>query len=288
MTATKATAAWHRATILSRRQLSPTVTGLTLRIDGLREFYPGQWLDFRPRPSSSWHYGGGDKLPIGGYSVTSIPRSLPQLDLAIRVSRHPVAQWVTNHAKANDVVDVRVGGTFTYQSACDAKRLLFIAGGVGINPPYSMIQQWHAESDGDSRAVLLYSCRAKEDFLFIKELGSLMRDKPDQFRVICTTTQPGLMLDETKCDIIGERANGDIYESDLSFREGRLDLAVMRDAVRWLNKTGDNTQEHGTNCVVADAAYICGPPGMPESMMDILSKEKLVHSEDNVHFEKWW
>ena len=106
---------WHRAKILSRRQLSPSVTGLTLQVDTLCSYLPGQWLDFRPRPSPAWEYADEDKVPIGGYSITSIPQSLPRLDLAVQSSRHPVATWVTNHARPDDFVDVRVGGTFTYR-----------------------------------------------------------------------------------------------------------------------------------------------------------------------------
>ncbi|KAL9180617.1 hypothetical protein ACHAXT_011070 [Thalassiosira profunda] len=268
---------WHRAKILSRRQLSPSVTGLTLQVDGLREFLPGQWLDFRPRPSPAWEYADEDKVPIGGYSITSIPQSLPRLDLAVQSSRHPVATWVTNHARPDDFVDVRVGGSFAYRRGdCNAagaaanSNILFIAGGVGINPLFSMIQQWHLEKNERSRAILLYSARERTDLLFLEELRTLVgRDAKDA------------------------RDTG--RESNISFREGRLELDVIRDAVWWLNNNagGGAMQSQtkifrGDDSMVADDVFVCGPPGMPESMIEILSKEKLVRSADDINFEKWW
>mmetsp|Transcript_45228 Transcript_45228/g.94868 ORF Transcript_45228/g.94868 Transcript_45228/m.94868 type:complete len:323 (-) Transcript_45228:160-1128(-) len=316
-------AMWYRATILSRKQLSPTVTGLRLRVDppqpnndgasGGFTFLPGQWVDFRPLPCPSWKPSEHGRRIIGGYSLTSIPNSLPELDLAIQRSRHPVARWATVDAQQNDLVDIRVGGSFTYKSGFDGSgtvdavekergpsaaatdRLLFVAGGVGINPPYSMIQQWHADqitqNKTNSRAILLYSCRSRENLLFLNELGDLLDEKPDQFRVICTTTKGEQSLDET---------NGSLRETSqtnsIEFREGRIDSKMIRDAVGWLNQH-DNIpamEKHGEelhgkkSTLVADAVFVCGPPGMPESMMKILSEEKFVQSTDNVHFEKWW
>lgn len=51
---------------------------------------------------------------------------------------------------------------------------------------------------------------------------------------------------------------------------------------------GGNIQEQEQNNMIADAVFVCGPPGMPEYMMMILSEEKLVQSTNSVHFEKWW
>ena len=77
---------WHRATITSHKKLSPTVTGLTLKLDKSTTttnsssssftFIPGQWVDFQPT-SSSWKPNKDDNKTIGGYSITSIPKSLP-------------------------------------------------------------------------------------------------------------------------------------------------------------------------------------------------------------------
>jgi hypothetical protein len=120
---------------------------------------------------------------VGGYSITSVPSSLPRLTLAVKASSHPPAYWCTERAREvsqppadaslrrrgrgeaevccvacrcvlraarrgaplyavqGDRVGLRVGGDFTLARALlhghtvpDQDRLLFIAGGVGINP----------------------------------------------------------------------------------------------------------------------------------------------------------
>ena len=324
---------WHRAKVLSRRKLSPSVTGLTLQITDHQHqpsitntntnnsnftFLPGQWVDFKPVPSSSWT--PPERGNIGGYSITSIPSSLPRLELAIQVSRrHPVAHWVTNHCVTNDLVDVRVGGNFTYHESFEEEsssneeqkqqttktvqqqssmdRVLFVAGGVGINPPFSMIQQWVVDqkqkhtTSTKSKAVLLYSCGKTDGFLFLKELGKLVQNIPDQLRVICTTTKQHQSSLE---DDLQKEVDGNIV-----FQEGRIDLSKIRGAVQWLNECGNAVDTNSSTKderlvlettavgVVADAVFVCGPPGMPESITKIL-EEKFVQSEDSVHFEKWW
>ena len=272
---------WHRATILSRRQLSPTVTGVTLQIEDskLFSFLPGQWLDFSPAPSSTWRYHGGKS--VGGYSITSIPKSLPRIELAIQSSRHPVATWVTSCCEAGDSVDVRVGGTFRYKHDKNNQqdRLLFIAGGVGINPLFSMIQQWHTEQNSlgknNSRAVLLYSSCATEELLFLNELDNLIEDAPNKFGVICTVTRQQRI---NNCIRENITAGKEIVSglNKIVFQEGRIDQTHIRDAISWLNQSHDDMAISGVNTesMIADAAYVCGPPGMPESMIKILSEDK--------------
>lgn len=252
-------------------------------------------------------------------------------------------------------MDVRVGGTFTYESKSSSafeednddfiaassntdgehkhchprkeeavlptnNRLLFIAGGVGINPLYSMIRQWYLDqtahaktkqqtNKNDSpRAVLLYSGGSKESLLFVNELEQLMKEKPDQFRVVFTTTTKGQNENgaANNAGINGENRgtlSGGESSSGTAFTEGRIDSEMIRDAVNWLNHSKNMDEkskqqqqqkqqrelpQEQSSTKIADAVFVCGPPGMPESMMDILSEEKLVQSTDNVHFEKWW
>lgn len=284
---------WHRATILSRRQLSPSVTGLTLQVDddSKLSFLPGQWLDFSPAPSSSWNPSDCGKN-VGGYSITSIPKSLPRIELAVQSSRHPVAKWVTSSCEAGDVVDVRVGGTFCYKNESNNQqnRRLFIAGGVGINPLFSMIQQWHIDGreNNNSRAMLLYSGSDTEELLFLNELNKLIECAPDLFHVICTVTKQQCMNNGSR-----ENTTDGTGLNRVVFQEGRIDQPLIRDAISWLNvqHNADNAMAIpgvNTENMIADAVYVCGPPGMPESMIKILSEDKLVKSTDSIHFEKWW
>jgi ferredoxin-NADP reductase len=326
---------WHRATIQSRKQLSPTVTGLTLKIHesspstssstttSTFHFVPGQWVDFQPLPTSSWKTNDNNRnKTIGGYSITSIPQSLPYIDLAIQSSRHPVAEWVTYHAKVNDWVNLRVGGSFTYatgkttsDSCATMKqgRLLFVAGGVGINPLFSMIQQWSVdlrqqhERNRHSRAVLLYSGRHKEDLLFVKELDEMVRELSDHFRVVLTTTTApatteytgGIVDDPPENDSSVDNEK-DSIRSNILFKKGRIDHDMIKDAVQWINMGNEvhddderQVEEEEDDDMIADLVYICGPPGMPEDVQHLLlpsqkGRIRFVRSTEDVHFEKWW
>ena len=72
------------------------------------KFKPGQWVDFFPPQY---------KNP-GGFSISSSPDLLPDIELAIRASPHPVVQWVFDQAKVDDIVQDclnPVNSTFSVQ-----------------------------------------------------------------------------------------------------------------------------------------------------------------------------
>ena len=319
---------WHRATIKSHKKLSPTVTGLTLKLDKSNNttnssssftFSPGQWVDFQPS-SSSWKPNQDGSKTIGGYSITSIPSSLPYLELAIQSSHHPVAEWITLYAKVDDCVNLRVGGSFTYTTTTTSsssgrstddettkkQRILFVAGGVGINPLFSMIRQWYCynidqtttecidktttttttttttQQQSKRKAVLIYSAKRKEDLLFVSVLNDMMGDN---FRVVLTTTTTtetapsGIAaLSRNKNDSFG---NNDLKGNhNIEVKKGRIDHDMIQDAVCWMNTPNDDDDEQtlkdddeddddGDDMIV-DLVYICGPPGMPEDIQRIL------------------
>merc|ERR1712070_660995 len=111
------------ATVTGLRQLTPTVTEIVLNVDpqSQLDFGAGQWCDFQAP--------GIDLL--GGYSMTSLPSELPQLSFAVKKAAYPPARWVTQQAVVGDRVQLRVGGQL---SDGNARRSLFIAGGIGITP----------------------------------------------------------------------------------------------------------------------------------------------------------
>ena len=63
-------------------------------------------------------------------------------------------------------------GRFVYNRAT-SKKLLMIAGGVGVTPIYSLLK----EIPADYHVVLLYACRSSDDVLFRDAIDDLARDK---------------------------------------------------------------------------------------------------------------
>ena len=80
------------------RQLTKTIRQVMLEPQATNlkpSFKPGQWVDFFPK-----HFENP-----GGFSISSAPDDLPNIELAIRSSPHPVVQWVfSDNCKENEIV----------------------------------------------------------------------------------------------------------------------------------------------------------------------------------------
>lgn len=116
---------------------------------------------------------------VGGFSMVSPPSLLEktgQLQLAIKYSSWPPAHWVHTCCKAGDRVNLRVGGDFYYEPPADSLMpdMIFIAGGVGINPLLSILQQIsefaqqkkERKKNLPKRITLLYSAKTEDGILF--------------------------------------------------------------------------------------------------------------------------
>lgn len=70
------------------KQLTSSVRQLILEVPTSQvskvKFTPGQWVDFWPPKVEN----------PGGFSISSAPGNLPQIELAIRDSPHPVVKWI--------------------------------------------------------------------------------------------------------------------------------------------------------------------------------------------------
>lgn len=79
-------------------QIQPLCTFHLNQVDPSQfSFNAGQWIDF-------WAPGFKE---IGGFSVVSTPQQLRQegtIDLGVKATRHPVAQWICSQAAAGDKV----------------------------------------------------------------------------------------------------------------------------------------------------------------------------------------
>ena len=173
--------------------LTPTVKKLDLRLTGgaqaagAQSFVPGQWVDlFIPGVPA-----------VGGYSLCSDPIDLPRLTLAVKSGEHPPTRWCCSEAEPGDEVQVRVGGSFgvdvrpagardpRFELPPGTRRLVLVAGGIGISPLYSILGSFarsqrshgaasHAEADM-REVVLLFGARARAELAFESEIAALAR-----------------------------------------------------------------------------------------------------------------
>jgi len=236
------------------REETPTIRELTLEVkDPDFVFRAGNWVDF--------FIDGVSK--VGGYSMCSTPAELPRLRLAVKRSKHPPAAWCHSEAAvAGATVQVKAGGQFSWDPIVDGPgvgHLLFLAGGIGINPLYSMLQAASAVAPSAlpelRRISLLYSASKPSELAFRGHLEEM-------------AGQDGRL---------------------------RLDLRVTRNEEEpWIGATGRIDAE-AIAAALAEAAaptqevlaYVCGPPAMTDSLTEVLTSE-LGLPADRVRFEKWW
>ncbi|XP_016138893.1 oxidoreductase NAD-binding domain-containing protein 1-like [Sinocyclocheilus grahami] len=210
-------------------------------------FRAGQWVDF--------FIPGVDT--VGGFSICSSPGLLQRegvIELAVKYTRHPPAHWIHTKCSVDSPVAVRVGGNFYFdpQPSEPVVDLLLIAGGVGINPLYSILL--HA-ADLLKHTHLCYSAKNTKELLFKNTIIDICHEQPDKFSCDFHVTQQSSDIEQ---ELQPYTINGRISEEEL---KRHVD------------------PEH-TLC------YLCGPPPMIEKVNSDLQKVGL--SEDRILFEKWW
>ncbi|XP_036371458.1 oxidoreductase NAD-binding domain-containing protein 1 isoform X1 [Megalops cyprinoides] len=226
-------------------------------------FKAGQWVDF--------FIPGMEK--VGGFSICSTPTLLRRegvIELAVKYSQHPPAHWVHRQCTLDSQVAVRVGGDFFFDPAPLSRPvdLLLVAGGVGINPLYSILmhavdlqRERLAQGCGyEPGAVrLCYSAKSAQDLLFKKSIIQACQDFPGKFF----------------CDFHVTRQSHDVDPEIRPFiNGGRISEQVLKEHLQ------HTAEDRDTLC------YLCGPPPMIESVSEQL--QRLGVARDRILFEKWW
>ncbi|MCI4395578.1 hypothetical protein PGIGA_G00182180 [Pangasianodon gigas] len=235
---------------------SDTVKRLQLEVPHPEfRFRAGQWVDF--------FIPGMEK--VGGFSVCSSPDLLHRervIELAVKYTQHPPAHWIHTKCTLGSHVEVRVGGDFYFDPmpSDHTVDLLLVAGGVGINPLYSILMHAvdllrlpHAYTPGHTH--LCYSAKNTKELLFKNSIIGICRELPDKF----------------SCDFLVTRQDFEIEPGLQSYTtSGKISQEVLR---RHVNPGR-------TLC------YLCGPPPMIESVSRDL--QSLGLSMDRILYEKWW
>ncbi|OAR01026.1 hypothetical protein LLEC1_01340 [Akanthomyces lecanii] len=243
--------------------------------EGPLDFLAGQWLDtFTP----------GDSEP-GGFTIASAPSaaaqaSKPYVELAVQEApENPAAVWLWKPESQimGRHLDVRVGGSFVCppsEGLDGIRRIVLIAGGVGINPLMSILGYFADKGEElNIQASILYSTKAVEDGNVGKVLfwGRIV----DLFR-------RGRVSGRAKLFLTGPRSHaGDVesYKTDeVNICFGR----ITRDDILPEIRAGGGKD--------STLAYICGPPAMTDYFVDMLTAPDMASEIDDarVKSEKWW
>jgi len=209
----------------------------------------GQSLEFNPGQYVDVLFGPPEhQYAGGGYSITSSPNLTGTVHLAVkRVDDEGDSAALHARAKVGDPALVMGPGGDFYYVPGSAKFLVLIAGGIGITPLMSVIN-YVVESEPQVVIDLLYSAKTPDELAFRQELEALAKRNP-QFRPLFTITQPQ-----------GQTWLG---------RTGRIDGSLL--APYAAKPEAD--------------FYLCGPPGMPEALAQIL--EDLGVDSGRINSESW-
>ncbi|CEN59755.1 hypothetical protein ASPCAL02199 [Aspergillus calidoustus] len=276
-------------------------------------FFPGQWLDVHiPSVANA-----------GGFSITSTPADaqvLPSLEpspdlipaeeaeiLPVNAhGREPFVELAVQKALSNPAsawlwrpreeilgkeLSIRVGGSFVWPPSTvkleEIRNVVFVAGGVGINPIMSMLSHLNNndETTGSFHPSLnihiLYSSKlphaatpetALNQIPFLPRLREIVRSRRQSQRLRVTLD---LFLTNNH-DSSSALPAQPLQDSTIQLRRISRD-----DLFRSVSGRDPQYKPEETVC------YVCGPPQMTDEVVNILS-ELLDGQKDRIYFEKWW
>lgn len=232
-------------TIKSIKHITPRVTALVLDYEGQEfSFHPGQWVDV--------HLTIDDETHNCCYSITSIPSENHCIEIAVKLAPDfPLTRHLHKHSKTGDKIFISKAQGDVFLDDNISGPYVFVAGGIGITPLFSMIQHLIA-SKSHVPIVLLYSMATLEDFLFKDELRALEREHAN-FRLITT---------QTRHKVAGKTING------------RIDQTMLR----------------AIDLPPGAHYYLCGPPPMVDWVVELLDnmRDELKINASHLHYDKWW
>ena len=174
--------AWAIATVAALKDETAHVKTITLDVDGLSGYLPGQHVDIRLTAADGYQ-------AQRSYSIASAPGDGAKLDLTVeRVEGGEVSPFLHDELIVGDRFEVRgpIGGYFVWDGSV-AGPLLLVAGGSGIVPLMSIIRH-RARIGSSAPCTLLYSSKTQADVIYAAELEALVASD-DGLRVIHTLTR---------------------------------------------------------------------------------------------------
>lgn len=205
-------------------------------LESVPKFKGGQYLGVRVRPDGSEHY------QIRQYSLSK----LGELRISVKAEHAGAVSNYLHRCQAGDAVSLQAPtGVFTLSE--QRKKHIFIAGGVGITPLISMMEE-AIENGAAAEDVLFIQCAKDEAHqIFHKDLVDLKASNGFQYKLCYENSQQG-------------------------DHQGYLNQEVLGQWTQGLGFSPDNAQ-----------VYFCGP----KPFMAVLNQFfiALGYAETDIHYE---
>ena len=291
---------WHKAIVESIAEFG-SARRIIFRSESINgnsfSFQSGQWVDLHVP------VGLGEKeLPLGGYSIASpgascsfdgklahlLPTSpfLPRFELGIKKAfKHLTTNHLHSTLKVGDSVHVKVGGTafsIPLQSIINrletenvkSEHVIFIAGGVGITPLYSMMLSIFSKKlekpELQVKVSLIYSAQSEQDFLFINEIKTLQKHSGidlSLYLLVATSR------DENNSTLLHSWKNQSPHINQGQINQERFEKII----------SASNSSSSSSSQITS--VFVCGPPSLIDDVVtfaDTINNKSL-----SVFHEKW-
>jgi len=244
---TSGPAAERTAEIVSLTDTGGGVRHLVLRIlagengDMGPQFEPGQFMELEI-PGTNVRRA---------YSLANAPNWEGTLEFLIRIQPGgQFSSWLNDKATTGDTLQIKgPEGAFVLQAGTLSARR-FVAGGTGIAPMLSMLEQM-ADFQEANESRLYFGVNTEQDLFYLKELEELKGRLPNLTVVVCVWKPDNNWQGFTGSPV-------DAFEHDL-----KTDV------------------EKGLSLEV----YLCGPPGLVDATQEAAQKNGL--SADSIHCERF-
>lgn len=176
------------------------------------------------------------------FTISSSPTEIDFIEFTKRITDHEFSKAL-DKLKVNDWAHIEAPeGEFTFKG--EYPKVALVTGGIGITPFRSMIK-YCVDRGVESQIILLYGNRNEETIAFRDELTALSKQNPN-VRIVHTLSQPS------------ENWKG---------RRGYVDLQMIKEEI----------QDYSERVF-----YVCGPPGLVTSIVDILKTLKIPEEKTKV------
>lgn len=183
------------------------------------------------------------------FSFSNSPTEKRYVEFTKRITDSEFSKAL-NRLKIGDWARLKMPyGSFTFEG--EYEKIAFLSGGIGITPIRS-ICKFATDSMLPTDMVLLYGNNREEDIIFRKDLDD-MQAVNKNLRIVYTLTSP------------------DIDRKTWQGRIGYIDDKMIKEEISDFNER---------------VFYICGPPRMVESLINVL-RNKLDVQQDKIKIENF-